>query len=241
MLATDKSGLAHQSAREDAGRSETCRSIEELQVAQQLAPARAFSAINRNILALDLATRTGWAIATRDGRILSGCESFVPRASWDPGQRGLRFKAWLQELVHQRGIHAIAYEMVVRHGPQNMAATAHLYGLLEGLMWMTASTRQIPVDGVQPSLVKKTWTGSGRADKAAMIAEARRRGFRPSDDNEADALGILEWAVMQETGGGYRLGDGGLQKVASITVPPPARVRTSVRVKKAPAAQGALL
>jgi len=198
-------------------------------------------AINRNILALDLATRTGWAIATRDGRILSGCESFVPRASWDPGQRGLRFKAWLQEMLAHRDVHAIVYEVVIRHGPQNMAAAAHLYGLLEGLMWMAASTRQLPVEGVQPTVVKKTWTGSGRADKGAMVAEAKRRGFRPVDDNEADALAILDWAVMQETGGGYRLGDGGLQKVASIAVPPPARVHAPVRVKKASAAQGALL
>ncbi|GAA0535604.1 hypothetical protein [Pigmentiphaga daeguensis] len=200
---------------------------------QRLAPARAFSPVlNRNILALDLATRTGWAIATRDGRILSGCESFVPRASWDPGQRGLRFKAWLQEVVHHRDIHAIAYEVVIRHGPQNMAAAAHLYGLLEGLMWMAASLRQLPVEGVQPTVVKKVWTGSGRADKGAMVAEAKRRGFRPVDDNEADALAILNWALSQKTEGRVQLGDG--------TMPDPKNVKRISR-KHATKAQGRLV
>ena len=35
-----------------------------------------------------------------------------------------------------------------------------------------------------------------------MIAAARARGFNPTDDNEADALAILHWAL--ETRGGVR-------------------------------------
>ena len=35
-----------------------------------------------------------------------------------------------------------------------------------------------------------------------MIAAARARGFNPSDDNEADAIAILLWAI--ETRGGVR-------------------------------------
>jgi hypothetical protein len=32
-----------------------------------------------------------------------------------------------------------------------------------------------------------------------MIAAAHQRGFNPADDNEADAIAILLWAI--ETGG----------------------------------------
>ena len=49
------------------------------------------------------------------------------------------------------------------------------------------------------------WTGGyakGNADKAAMIAAARARGFSPADDNEADAIAILFWAL--ETKGGLQ-------------------------------------
>ena len=45
-----------------------------------------------------------------------------------------------------------------------------------------------------------TPTGKGNANKDAMIAAARARGFTPTDDNEADAIAILLWAI--ETGGG---------------------------------------
>jgi len=41
---------------------------------------------------------------------------------------------------------------------------------------------------------KRHVTGRGNADKAAVIAAVRARGFHPADDNEADALAILLWA-----------------------------------------------
>ena len=40
-------------------------------------------------------------------------------------------------------------------------------------------------------------TGKGNADKKAVIEAVRRLGFNPSDDNEADALALLHWAVAQ--------------------------------------------
>jgi len=43
-------------------------------------------------------------------------------------------------------------------------------------------------------------TSKGNADKAAMVAAVRARGFSPADDNEADAIAILLWAI--ETNGG---------------------------------------
>ncbi len=52
------------------------------------------------------------------------------------------------------------------------------------------------------STIKRHVTGKGNADKAAMIAAVKARGFNPVDDNEADALAILLWAT--ETQGGVR-------------------------------------
>jgi Holliday junction resolvasome RuvABC endonuclease subunit len=43
--------------------------------------------------------------------------------------------------------------------------------------------------------LKKHATGRGNADKAAMIAAMRTKGFRPADDNEADALALHGVAV----------------------------------------------
>ena len=48
--------------------------------------------------------------------------------------------------------------------------------------------------------MKRHATGKGNAGKLEMMAAARARGFRPSDDNEADALAILHWAIETREG-----------------------------------------
>ena len=60
----------------------------------------------------------------------------------------------------------------------------------------------MPYEGVPVGTIKRHATGKGNADKEAMIAAARARGFNPADDNEADAIAILFWAL--ETKGGLQ-------------------------------------
>ena len=50
--------------------------------------------------------------------------------------------------------------------------------------------------------IKRFITGRGNADKAAVMSAVRERGYSPADDNEADAIAILLWAL--ETRGGVR-------------------------------------
>lgn len=149
----------------------------------------------RNLLALDLGTHTGWAIRRRDGSIVHGTESFSPRKSWTPGQRWLRYRSWLAQIIDREQVHAITYELVHRHlGTE----AAHAYGAFQACTEMAAGCRGIELLTVGVGTTKRHWTGKGNADKAAMIAEAKRRGFRPVDDNAADALAILDWAITQE-------------------------------------------
>ena len=42
--------------------------------------------------------------------------------------------------------------------------------------------------------IKKYWTGSGRAKKADMIAEAQKRGYDIVDDNQADSVALYVYA-----------------------------------------------
>jgi hypothetical protein len=42
-------------------------------------------------------------------------------------------------------------------------------------------------------------TGEGNADKAPMVAAIEALGFHPADDNEADALALLCWALAVPT------------------------------------------
>lgn len=151
--------------------------------------------VNVNILALDLGTKLGWAVRNRDGRIAHGTEIFTPRKSWTPGQRWLRARSFLTDLIVRHQATVIAYEDVKRHAGTD---AAHAYGAFLCLVQMVADSHRAALMPVGVGTIKKHWTGKGNADKAAMEAQARARGFRPETDNDADALAILHWAVAQE-------------------------------------------
>jgi hypothetical protein len=150
------------------------------------------------ILALDLGTTTGWAIRGHDGLITSGTVSFKPGRFDGGGMRFLRFTNWLSEIDRLSGpIEAIWFEEVRRHAGTD---SAHVYGGLMATLTTWAELRGVPYAGVPVGTIKQHATGKGNADKAAMISAIRARGYSPADDNEADAIAILLWAI--ETQGG---------------------------------------
>ena len=153
-----------------------------------------------SILCLDLGTMTGYAIQTRDGAITSGTVSFRPSRYDGGGMRYLRFRGWLKELATDTGgLTAIYFEEVRRHLSTD---AAHVHGGLLAILTAWAEQLNIPYQGVPVGTIKRHVTGRGNADKAAVIAAIKARGFNPADDNEADALAILLWAT--ETQGGVR-------------------------------------
>ena len=152
----------------------------------------------KSILALDLGTRTGWALRTMDGRIVSGVEDFRPRRFEGGGMRYLRFTDWLVELaMHSHGINRVVFEEVRRHAGTD---ASHVYGGFLGTLTSWCEEHEIPYQGVPVGTIKRHATGKGNANKAAMIEAMRERGFDPADDNEADALALLGWAMEHRIG-----------------------------------------
>ena len=155
---------------------------------------------SQTILALDLGTTTGWAVRTAEGVILSGTVSFRPSRYDGGGMRYLRFRSWLEELVEDAGgLAAVWFEEVRRHAGTD---AAHVYGGMLATLTTWCETRTIAYQGVPVGTIKRHVSGKGNASKEAVIAAIRARGFKPADDNEADALAILLWAI--ETAGGVR-------------------------------------
>ena len=160
----------------------------------------ASDALAHAILALDLGTQTGWALRAAEGAHSSGTVSFRPSRYDGGGMRYLRFTNWLTELDEQKGpLSAIYFEAVRRHAGTD---AAHVYGGLMATLTAWAELRGVPYEGIPVGTIKRFATGKGNASKAAVIQAMRERGFAPSDDNEADALALLLWAV--ETTGGVR-------------------------------------
>jgi len=85
-----------------------------------------------------------------------------------------------EEIVHAEDIKILPPRKTLNTGEK----------LVYGITWL----------GVPVGTIKRHATGKGNADKEAMVVAARARGFSPADDNEADAIAILHWAI--ETNGG---------------------------------------
>ncbi|HXF87325.1 MAG TPA: hypothetical protein VNK48_03090 [Xanthobacteraceae bacterium] len=152
----------------------------------------------RALLALDLGTTTGWALRLAGSAVMSGSVSFRGSRFDGGGMRFLRFRGWLDGIAADAaGIEAIYFEEVRRHIGTD---AAHLYGGFLATLSAWCEEHGIAYEGVPVGSIKRHVTGKGNADKSAVIAAIRARGFDPKDDNEADALAILLWAV--ETRGG---------------------------------------
>jgi hypothetical protein len=164
------------------------------------AAAQSFGTAHGTILALDLGTITGFALLTGAGTIVSGTVSFRPSRYDGGGVRYLRFRAWLDSVATDAGgIGVIHYEEIRRHVGTD---AAHVYGGLLATLTAWCEQRGIAYQGVPVGTIKRFIAGKGNADKATVIAAVRACGFAPADDNEADALAILLWAI--ETQGGVR-------------------------------------
>jgi Holliday junction resolvasome RuvABC endonuclease subunit len=150
------------------------------------------------VLALDLGTSTGFAIRTADGRITSGTMIFRPSRFEGGGMRYLRFQNWLGEIARLGGpIDRVVFEEVRRHAGTD---AAHVYGGLLGTLTAWGEMHAVPYEGVPVGTIKRFATGKGNANKTAMIAAMQARGFHPGDDNEADALALLLWAIEGQGG-----------------------------------------
>jgi Holliday junction resolvasome RuvABC endonuclease subunit len=162
--------------------------------------ARPVTIVRGAMLALDLGTSTGWALQAGDDFITSGTVSLKHTRFDGGGMRFLRFRRWLEQLDSDAGpIEAIHFEEVRRHVGTD---AAHVYGGLLAVLTAWCEEHLVAYQGVPVGTIKQFITGKGNADKAAVIDAVRVRGFAPADDNEADAIAILLWAI--ETCGGVR-------------------------------------
>lgn len=153
---------------------------------------------NQKTLALDLGTTTGWAMLGQNNQITSGVVYFKPQRYEGGGMRYLRFQGWLDE-INQLGdkINQVYFEEVRNH---KGCDAAHVYGGLLAHLTAWCEQKQIPYSGVPVGTIKKHITGKGNSGKELIIKAVQNLGFNPADDNEADALALLNFVV---NGGSY--------------------------------------
>lgn len=138
------------------------------------------------ILALDMASKTGWAHS--DGA--SGVADFTAHKLLE--DKLLAFYGWLDKLLLDHPTHLIVYEQAHFRGG---APTRHGVGF-ETALRMLARSYRISVDFCHTATLKKHATGRGNATKDEMMvaAVAEHPTIRLQDDNHVDALWLLHWA-----------------------------------------------
>jgi hypothetical protein len=138
-------------------------------------------------------------VRNRDGAIASGTHDFRPGRFEGGGMIWLRFRDWLREIDDTSGgVGVVVFEEVRRHAG---TAAGHAYGGFLAHLSAWAEANRTPYRGVPVGTIKRHIAGKGNADKAAVIAAVQALGFSPADDNEADALALLHWAIAQGIGG----------------------------------------
>jgi hypothetical protein len=145
------------------------------------------------IMALDLGTITGWAIRESSGGITSGTANFKTKRFEGGGMPFLRFKRWLTDFKQTLGvIDAIYFEEVRAHKGVD---AAHKYGGFMAHLTSWCEHHQIPYIGIPVGTIKKHITGKGNSSKDLVITAIKNKGFLPVDDNEADSLALLDFAL----------------------------------------------
>jgi Holliday junction resolvasome RuvABC endonuclease subunit len=152
----------------------------------------------RAILALDLGSRCGWAVLPRSGRIASGVVDFRPGRFEGAGMTFLRFERFLADATNASGpFDVVVFEEVRAHVG---TLAAQVYGGFLAHLTAWCERHAAPYLGVPVATIKRHATGKGNASKDDVIKAVRARGHMPKDDNEADALALLDWAIKNGIG-----------------------------------------
>lgn len=136
--------------------------------------------IKKNILALDVATKTGWAV-----KGASGIWDFKLQRDESSGMRIIRFRAKLREIVAVENIDLIVFERTAGAFKGALIVQSELHGVLK----LFCEDNKIDYRSYSAKEMKAL-AGYGNASKKFMIDTAIVR-HAPNliiDDNHADAL-----------------------------------------------------
>jgi Holliday junction resolvasome RuvABC endonuclease subunit len=144
-----------------------------------------------NVLALDIASTTGWA---KDFSTFYGTWDFKTRKDESIGMKLIRFRSKLEEVHKLMELDLIVYERPAGRHTNSIIHQSKLIAVLEEF----CETKGIDYKAYSATEIKKHATGKGNSGKPAMIAAAAEKfGYSGNDDNVADALHLLDLCLTE--------------------------------------------
>lgn len=161
------------------------------------------------ILALDPAAKTGWAFSNGGPHVASGVAQFKAKQF---GARCKEYRQWLVDMVKEHDVDLVGIETMYK-GVNSNETTEKWLRALNIIAHEVCATRNIEIEEVAINAWRSVFVGVTHAPKwvgadlpkqkrqyearkwikKRVIEECQSRGWSPKDDNEADALGILEF------------------------------------------------
>lgn len=145
---------------------------------------------NLVILAIDPATHCGWAI----NKDVYGVWNLGTRKDESWGMKLVRMKAKLQEIHTAYKFNVIVYERPGGRNTQAIITQSKIIGVIETF----CQEKDIDYRAYSSTEIKKFATGKGNCGKDQMIIAAKNKlGYPGEDDNEADALLLLQLSINE--------------------------------------------
>lgn len=150
------------------------------------------------ILALDQATRTGWALGPADGPVTTGAFT-LPRTGHDIAAFLFAFEDWLDAKIRRDQPEAILFEQpVASRAKLNLATMRKLYGLANEIE-KAARRHQLPCYEIKTGEAKKTAYGKAGKKPENAAALIKRWGIPCGGADEADAAAVwLEYVRLAD-------------------------------------------
>ncbi len=150
-----------------------------------------------NLLCLDLASKYGHA-ALVSGKLFSGTNS-LPGTHLSDGVRMLKYGNWLAGQIATVNPENVVFEAPYV-GDKTSQRTAVTLFYLAAATEIVCAQKHVACYKVEPNTWRKPFLGPDNTNrrkqlKGLVMQHCLLRGLSPKDDNEADAIGILEYAA----------------------------------------------
>ena len=154
--------------------------------------------MKHGLLALDLATKTGWAYALPSMSQPRSGVFTLPDTGSNVGWFLDAFERWLTPFQREIAVQEVVFEAPLHLPNSNINTARKLMSIaaMTEFVCRRNGTRYFEANNAswRKHFIGKGG-GKGQVLKAMTVEACRDRGWSPRDDNEADALGLLDYAV----------------------------------------------
>jgi Holliday junction resolvasome RuvABC endonuclease subunit len=144
------------------------------------------------LLSIDPGTKCGYALWD-NGVVISGVWSCAVKRNEGAGMRFIRMNNYLATILP---VDICGYEEVRKHRGTD---AAHIYGGITAIIMAKCEATNTQYIPIPVGTIKKHATGKGNAGKPDMVAAAKKLYPQCAvvDDNEADALCLLDYLIKE--------------------------------------------